>query len=172
MIGPLPHELPISHVGVIVPDLREAMERYSATLGWGPWEVFQRRPPVLRETTLHGVPTAMAFDLAEAKTATGVGFELLQPVSGQTLYSEWIESGRSGLHHLGAVFTDRDEYEAVTEALLADGGVSLMAGVVGDAVEFHYIEPHGRPDLIVETAFSAGTDVPDAVYPEATAAPR
>ena len=162
----------ISHVGVVVPDLRWALRQHSEVFGWGPWEVFRRRAPILHETTVRGEPVELAFDLAETTLDGGVGFELLQPVAGPTIYREWLDAGGTGLHHLGCIFTDRGAYERATARLLAEGGESVMTGKVGEGVDFHYIASASPSGVLLETAFSAGIDIADSIYPPSVEATR
>jgi catechol-2,3-dioxygenase len=44
----------ISQVAIVVNDIKAAMEAYHTALGWGPWNVYEHKPPLLHHTELHG----------------------------------------------------------------------------------------------------------------------
>ena len=52
-----PGGFPISQIAIVVRDIDEALERYHRALGWGPWNVYEHKPPALHHTFLHGKPT-------------------------------------------------------------------------------------------------------------------
>src|SRR5581483_5022450 len=72
---------PISQIAIVVRDIDEALERYHKALGWGPWNVYEHKPPALHDTYLHGKPTH--FTMIGAETHVGpIVVELLQPDEG------------------------------------------------------------------------------------------
>jgi methylmalonyl-CoA/ethylmalonyl-CoA epimerase len=73
--------LPISQIAIVVRDIDEALERYHRILGWGPWNVYEHKPPSLHDTYLHGERTD--FTMIGAETHVGpIVVELLQPGDG------------------------------------------------------------------------------------------
>ena len=46
--------MPISQIAIVVKDIHAAMEAYQQALGWGPWNVYEHKPPALHHTHLHG----------------------------------------------------------------------------------------------------------------------
>src|SRR5262249_58207049 len=111
----------------VVKDLRKTMEMYHQALGWGPWNVYEHKPPLLHSTELRGKPTPFTMLGAEVQ-AGPIGFELLQPLDGPSIYKEWLEQKGEGLHHLACMHARRGRRAA--PALRGDGGSS----------------PHGRPN--------------------------
>ena len=76
-----PGGFPISQIAIVVKDIDEALERYHRALGWGPWNVYEHKPPALHDTYLHGKPTH--FTMIGAETHVGpIVVELLQPDEG------------------------------------------------------------------------------------------
>ncbi|MEK7424068.1 MAG: hypothetical protein AAB131_09540, partial [Actinomycetota bacterium] len=49
--------LPISQIAIVVRDIDDALDKYHRVLGWGPWSVYEHKPPSLHDTYLHGQPT-------------------------------------------------------------------------------------------------------------------
>src|SRR5712691_13039947 len=75
---------PISQIAIVVRDIDEALERYNRALGWGPWNVYEHKPPALHHTFLHGKPTE--FTMIGAETHVGpIVVELLQPEHGPSI---------------------------------------------------------------------------------------
>ena len=73
--------LPISQIAIVVRDIDDALEKYHRVLGWGPWNVYEHKPPSLHDTYLHGQPTD--YTMIGAETHVGpIVVELLQPVDG------------------------------------------------------------------------------------------
>src|SRR5207245_11773222 len=48
--------LPISQIAIVVRDIDDALEKYHRVLGWGPWNVYEHKPPALPDTYLTGAP--------------------------------------------------------------------------------------------------------------------
>src|SRR5882672_6593551 len=93
---------PISQIAIVVRDIDEALERYNRALGWGPWNVYEHKPPALHHTFLHGKPTE--FTMIGAETHVGpIVVELLQPVEGPSIYKEWLDAHGEGLHHIAVM---------------------------------------------------------------------
>src|SRR3979411_3545178 len=80
---------PIGQIGIVVRDIDEALERYHRALGWGPWNVYEHKPPALHHTFLHGKPTD--FTMIGAETHVGpIVVELLHPVERHTIHTERV----------------------------------------------------------------------------------
>src|SRR2546428_8774699 len=80
--------LPISQIAIVVRDIDEALERYHRALGWGPWNVYEHKPPALHHTFLHGRPTHFTMIGAEPHLGQIV-VDLPQPHEGPAVYKEW-----------------------------------------------------------------------------------
>src|SRR5215471_15676912 len=106
--GVLGRPLEISQIAVVCNDLQKTMEQYTKLLGWGPWNVYRHEPPRLHDTQLRGEPTD--FTMLGAETHIGeMGFELLQPIEGPSIYKDWLEQHGEGLHHVAVMLHDFDE---------------------------------------------------------------
>src|SRR5215467_4369676 len=118
--------LPISQVAIVVKDIDEALERYHRALGWGPWNVYEHKPPALHDTYLHGEATD--FTMIGAETHVGpIVVELLQPIEGPSIYKEWLEEHGEGLHHVAVMLHDFDE-SAQLKQKFANLGASVVMG--------------------------------------------
>ena len=85
-VAGLPHSR-VDQIGVLVPDLKTAMDAYVATLG-AKFRVFEANE---RNSTFSG--SSQEFRLRFAVALVGMlSIELIQPVSGITLHSEHLAS--------------------------------------------------------------------------------
>jgi hypothetical protein len=163
--GVLGRQLQISQIAVVCNDLQKTMEQYTKLLGWGPWNVYRHEPPRLHDTELRGRPTE--YTMLGAETHVGdMGFEVLQPLEGPSIYREWIEAHGEGLHHVAVMLHDFDESTAL-KAKFAEAGASvLMGGRIGETIEFYYLDTEPSLKIILESGSGHAIDlVPDYVYP-------
>jgi hypothetical protein len=105
MVNPLRR---INQVCIVVRDLQKTMERYWEDLGIGPWKIYQFEGPLLREMTIKGKPAKYKMSLALCQM-DNIFLELIQPLSGETIYKEFLEEKGEGLHHLGFFVDDLDQ---------------------------------------------------------------
>lgn len=64
--------------------------------------------------------------------------EVIQPVSGESPYSEFLNVSGSGLHHVCVSAPDPDSFEAMVARVRADGGEIVGAGVMPGGMRFAY----------------------------------
>jgi len=90
----------VSLICFVCGDLDAAVRRYADELGIGSWEVFDFAPPLLRDTEVAGRPCS--YDMRVAFTAVGdMGWALLEPKSGPSIYADFHRRQGDGLHHAG-----------------------------------------------------------------------
>jgi hypothetical protein len=99
----------IIQVGIVVRNVREAAEKLEKLIGIGPFEILD---PEYRDLTFHGKVGRFKMRIGLAR-AGPIQVELMQPLSGETIYQEFAERRGYGLHHLG-IRTDNME-ESVKE---------------------------------------------------------
>jgi len=108
---------------MVVNDLDEAVRRFAAELGIGPWTAYRLAPPLLKQMRYHGAE--VEFSLRHALAWQGeLQFELVQPLEGPSIFAEHLEAHGEGLHHVGRYVSDHPA--AVAEAL-AGGFVELQS---------------------------------------------
>ena len=89
-------------VCIVVRDIEKSMENYQDTLGIGSWSLRTIDSSRVSDMTYRGRPVQHVFKVAQAKVGA-MDLELIQPVEGDSIYSEFLEQGGEGLHHLGHV---------------------------------------------------------------------
>jgi len=87
---------PVEQVGIVVHDIDSAIEYYSSTFGWGP---FQVREAEMTGALYEGRPEDCRLKLAFARSGP-IEIELIQVLDGRTPHSEFLKEKGEGLQHL------------------------------------------------------------------------
>jgi methylmalonyl-CoA/ethylmalonyl-CoA epimerase len=160
----------ISQISLVVRDLRATMEQYHAILGWGPWNVFEHVPPAHHDTRVGG--EASNYTLLGAETyvggeETGMNFELLQPLAGDTPWHRFLEEKGEGIYSIAVMFKTEDESEAAKRHFEAHGMKVTMAARIGDHIEYYYVDSEPILKLALESGSGHAIDFvkPKYVYP-------
>jgi catechol 2,3-dioxygenase-like lactoylglutathione lyase family enzyme len=126
---------PLTQIGIVVPDLEQTIAYYQETLRIGP---FLRLPDFQKlgydETYYKGEP--------EKFNSTFAFFRL-----GPSIYRDFLEAGRHGLHHLGF-----DVYGDFDERLMAyaDMGIGVLMSGRGPKRAFAYLDTEKIGGVILE----------------------
>ena len=165
MMSEAPAPMPITQIAIVVKDIHAAMEAYHKTLGWGPWNVYEHKPPSLHDTELHG--EAQEYTMLGAETHVGpIVVELLQPVEGPSIYKEWLETKGEGLHHIGCMAHSAAESDAVKERFAGMGAKVMMGGHIGETIEYYYLDTEPLLNVIIESGSGHAVDLkPAYTYP-------
>ena len=124
----------ITQVDLVVKDVRRTVENYWNILGIGPWDIYELHAPMLAEVTYRGKPTQLSMKLGVATLGT-MQLELIEPVSGDSLYSDFLAEYGEGPHHLQ--FTP-DNVDEATKIMAEEGFPLLMSGRIGDGAFAYY----------------------------------
>lgn len=139
---------PIGQVGILVSDLERALERYSTLWGLGPWSGFAYGPDTVPALTYRGEPGRYSVRIALAGQSPQV--ELMEPLTGPSIYHEWLESRREGLHHVAVMVASLHEAIGSMQAAGYDVLQSGSGyGLDGDG-GFAYFDTEGDFDIIIE----------------------
>ena len=146
--GLLGRPLLISQIAVVCHDLQKTMETYTKLLGWGPWNVYRHEPPRLHETVVRG--EQVDYTMLGAETHVGdMGFELLQPLEGPSIYKDWLEEHGEGLHHVAVMLHDFEESTELKRRFAEIGSPVLMGGRIGETIEFFYLDTDPTLKIII-----------------------
>jgi methylmalonyl-CoA/ethylmalonyl-CoA epimerase len=113
----------IHQIGIVVANRDEAVARYSALLGYPSWRQDSLGRDDVVRMTLRGQDAVYSMRLAFAGDAPEI--ELIEPVDGHSLYSEWLAERGEGLHHLAVVV---DSLDATIAALETAGYPNIQSG--------------------------------------------
>ena len=126
----------------VVDDFEGAQRSMRATLGCGE---FVTLPATDLEYDFRGGRTTCAMEIGFARSGN-VQVELLRPVRGVGLHSEFLESNGPGAHHLGFLVDDLDVEVAAAHAL----GFERVQGATFGALRFCYLDTWDAFGLYVE----------------------
>lgn len=87
-------------MGIVVHDLDKSMENYQNAFGIGPWGTMNIDPSIFSDMTYHGRPAQHRFRAAFAMVGP-LQLELIEPVEGDNIFSDFLKEHGEGLHHLG-----------------------------------------------------------------------
>ena len=161
----VPGGMRITQVAVVVKDLKATMKKYNEVLGWGPWSVYEHKPPVLHHTVLRGKPTPYTMIGAEAH-CNPIDFEILQPVEGPSIYKEWLDEHGEGVHHIAVMRATMDDAEETEDWFAKMGAPVMMEGRIGDGIRFFYVDTQPMLKVIMESGSGHAVDLkPVRVYP-------
>ena len=78
-----------------------------------------------------------------------VQIEVVEPLSGEGAYNEFLESGGTGMHHIGLLV---DDFEQALESQLSVGLSVIQTGIIGQeqAIRFAYIDTIATLGVITE----------------------
>lgn len=155
----------IDQVCIVVKDLDATVRRYWAELGIGPWRIYTYGPGVLKYMTLDGRPAE--YRMRVALTTVGpLIYEIIQPLSDNTIYSRFLRERGEGLHHLGIIVDDLEtaapELERLGYRMIQSGGGH---GKHGDGGFAYFGTEDGLATIIELITLPKERIAPEAVYP-------
>jgi len=149
MKHPVPPGMRITQVAIVAHDLRKTMEAYHKILGWGPWSVYEHKPPILHHQELRGKPVNYSMLGAEVH-CDPIDFEILQPLEGPSIYKEHLEQRGEGLHHVSVV-SPAEDVDAALANFKKMGIEVLMSGRLGENIRFYYMDSELVLKMVAET---------------------
>ncbi len=115
-------------VGVVVRDLEQTMRGLAEVFGIGPFRIIECPPPGREDQQFYcGQPARFRTRQAFADLGT-VELELIQPLEGRTIWSDFLAAHGPGLHHLRFNVPD---HQALTAYL---GGKGIGKTQEGDGI--------------------------------------
>ena len=135
----------LMQVAYLVRDIETAMRRHWDHCGIGPWHVYRFAAPEVRDYLYRGRPATHEVLIAVTKTP-GIQHELIQPVSGYSIYDEFLESRGEGLHHTKLYYADC----AKAVADYARRGYPVIQSGKFDADEHYYLDTEKDFGYIIE----------------------
>jgi methylmalonyl-CoA/ethylmalonyl-CoA epimerase len=129
-----PFSYRLLHVGVAVKDMDKAVKRLES-LGIGPFEPLGLKKPFVKGH-FHGRPYKPNTKTLAANMGN-IQLELIQPISGESPYQEFLESKGEGIQHLTFAVNDLDKEEA---KFTAQGVEVTMSGRFQDVGGGDYLD--------------------------------
>jgi methylmalonyl-CoA/ethylmalonyl-CoA epimerase len=158
----------VGQVGILVPDLDDAVAAYTRRLGLTSWMGYVYGPDTVQHLTYRGKRAEYTIRIALAGEHPQV--ELLEPPE-QTpnLYAEWLDSRGYGLHHLGFIVP------CLSDAVARMTGLGFEViqqgtgyGLDGDG-GFAYFDTMAQLHVLVEAIERpARRRAPDLIWPQSS----
>jgi len=159
----------VLQVAVVVKDLQKSMENYWDLFGIGPWQVYTFQPPNLTNPTLRGKSEPYTMKVALAQVGS-VAFELIQPLTGPSIYKEFLEKKGGGFHHVAVASTY--DYDSTVDAFGKRGIKILMSGTWAGTT-YAYMDTEKGLKAILEIYKmrppGMARPAPESTYPSADA---
>jgi hypothetical protein len=136
----------VAQVCTVVDEFEATIGRLVDQLGIGPFRCWHFRPPTLYRTTFRGRPAEWTMKLGITWLGD-VQWEVIQPVSGASLYREHLEARGRGVQHL-LMDTGATPFEAAAARLAALGHPLDQTAMVNARVKVGRFELPPVPDRI------------------------
>ena len=92
-------------VAMVVRDMDAAMKRHWDVFKIGPWDIYTFDATKVRDYTYRGKPATHSCLIAVAWSGD-TQLELMQPLTGYSIYDEHLEQRGEGLHHIKLYYKD------------------------------------------------------------------
>ncbi|MEH3128891.1 MAG: VOC family protein [Mycolicibacterium neoaurum] len=139
-------------VAWVTDDLAASERMLSALLGARTWV----RMPAVHfgpDTCTHrGEPADFVADIS-LSYAGDMQLELIAPVRGDSIYTEFLSSHGAGLHHICIAVPDEDAFEAALGDAAAAGAPVVTRGVMPGGMHFGYVSGTDAGVPFVEIAY-------------------
>lgn len=149
----LPRSLPVGFLGtlrqvcVVTDDYRRTIDRMGGA-GLGPWSIYSFNSRTCTDLTYRGRPADFSFKVCLADVS-GLVWEVIQPISGGNIYSDFLASKGEGVQHL--LFDCNDlSWAEKTAALEAAGYMCIQSGRWLDRLAFAYYATEDAIGTVLE----------------------
>lgn len=151
----------IVQVAHLVRDLDATLDRYYNDFGMGPWDIYTYGPHNLQNSMYRGKPSDHTYCLAVTWQGQ-IQIEIMQPMTGYSIYDEFLEKHGEGMHHIKLFYNDCDKAVKDYEA---KGYKVIQSGNIGDDV-FYYLDTEDRvAGAVLELGNAGSIPTPDRKYP-------
>jgi len=147
----------LTQIGIVVSDLEKAIDFYRERFLVGPFERVEDFQKLgYEETYYKGEPEEFNSTFAFFQLGT-MEIEVIQPIYGRSIYRDFLDGGREGLHHLG--FDVYDDFDQRLKAYTQIGIGVLMSGRGSDRA-FAYLDTERVGGVIFELLHRGGPRKP------------
>ncbi|HNY83558.1 MAG TPA: VOC family protein [Anaerolineaceae bacterium] len=121
------NDVDLDQIGIVVHDAVKFSQELTRLFGIGPFRIFEWPVEgVDPEATYHGEPGNYRLLLAFA-TLGKIQIEIVQPLEGQNIYSDFLREHGPGLHHFRLTVSD---YDNAVKSMI-DAGIKNIASGTG-----------------------------------------
>ena len=102
--------------------------------------------------TYRGRPADHVADIA-LSYAGDTQLEVIAPVRGESIYTEFLDHSGPGLHHVCMTAADTDGFDAALRHAERDGAPAVMAGTMPGGMRFAYVSAADAGVPFIEIAY-------------------
>lgn len=124
-----------TQIAWVTPSLDATEQALSALLGVKKWIPLPNIHFAPDDCTYRGQPADFVADIS-LSYAGDMQLELIAPVSGESIYTEFLRDCGPGLHH---ICVETDDIEAALAEAAANGGEVVQRGTMPGGMEFAYV---------------------------------
>lgn len=125
--SPLMSDVDLDQIGLVVHDLHAVTQELTRLFGIGPFRIFEWPVEGIDpQATYHGQPADFRLLLAFAKVGK-TQIEVIQPLEGENVFSDFLQERGPGLHHVRLNTPDFDQ----GVASLMESGIENIASGTG-----------------------------------------
>jgi hypothetical protein len=152
----------VIQVAYVVRDLEAAMRRH-VECGMGPWSIYQFEPGKIDNYIYRGRPATHTCLIAVTPLdGNGAQVELMQPISGYSIYDEHLEKHGEGFHHVKLFYSDC----ARAVADYAARGYPVMQQGRIDEDEHYYLDTAKDFGYVIELGNAGRIRAAERRYPD------
>lgn len=157
--GPMPEPFlgTVVQVCMVTADHQRMMEQF-VKLGIGPWQILTLSKPRISQTLLYGEPHD--FEVIRCLAfVNGFVWEIIEPVSGTSIFHDFLEAHGEGIQHLGMTHRTAD-FDGCVKQFEAQGYPLVQTGLWDEQLRYGFfatdqaigahIEIWEKPDGFVE----------------------
>ncbi|KKW90191.1 hypothetical protein YP76_22055 [Sphingobium chungbukense] len=144
---------------VVTRDLYRMLEQFTR-IGVGPWRIYTFDQNTVRDQSFRGERRPHSHRLALAWSGTTF-WEVIQPLHGDTIYTEWLERHGEGIQHVAQTCGALTFDERIRE--FGRRGYSVtQSGNFEGKVRFAYVDTEDTTGFAIELIdFPDGYDMPE-----------
>lgn len=147
----MPDQTPVQ-IAWVTRDLAATEAMLSALLGARKWVRMAGTHFAPDSCTYRGGPADFIADIS-LSYAGDTQLEVIAPVSGDSIYTEFLDRSGPGLHHICVAAADSDGFDAAVGAAERDGAPVVMAGSMPGGMRFAYVSARQAAVPYLEFAY-------------------
>lgn len=137
----------VIQLAFIVNNLEAGIDHYRQIFGLTTWEIYTITPPSLHNLRYHGIPGEFSMRQAVALSKDGMQYELIQPLTGPSIYQDFLNLHGEGLHHIACEYTGN--FDEAISRFFQIGIAPIMQGNWGE-IRFAYMDTEKKIGTCVE----------------------
>jgi hypothetical protein len=146
-------------IAFVTRDLQKSMQAWIDNLKIGPWAVLTFTEKSVKNLRVNEKPVTEPFKFLIAISWIGeMQLEIIQPVYGPTIYSEFLERRGEGLHHIKEQIHDDQLQKILAE--YRESGIGVMQTGQFDIDVHYYLHTEPKLDFIYELGNCPILDLP------------